>query len=140
MNKVTLLGNLTQDIEMAYSQSGTGYAKTAIAVNNRRKKEEVLYIDIVFFNQVAEIANKYLRKGSKLCIHGRLEFNQWSDQNGNKRQKHTIIVEDLEMLSSSSNQTIAESNTPKEHKNFPKPKYTPYNTPTIEINEDEIPF
>jgi single-strand DNA-binding protein len=104
-NKIILVGNLTRDIELIYSQSGTGIAKTAIATSrkftsNGEKKEEVCFVDITFFGRSAEVANQYLRKGSKILVEGRLNFEQWVDQNGQKRSKHSVIVETMQMLDS----------------------------------------
>ncbi|WP_321778967.1 single-stranded DNA-binding protein [Sulfurimonas sp.] len=104
-NKVILVGNLTRDIELRYSQSGMGIAKTAIATSrkftsNGEKKEEVCFVDITFFARSAEIANQYLRKGSKILVEGRLQFDQWTDQNGQKRSKHGVVVETMQMLDS----------------------------------------
>ncbi|MEA3522043.1 MAG: single-stranded DNA-binding protein [Campylobacterota bacterium] len=104
-NKVVLVGNLTRDIELRYIQSGTAIANTAIATSrkftsNGEKKEEVMFIDITFFGRSGEIANQYLRKGSKILVEGRLKFDQWVDQNGQKRSKHSINVENMQMLDS----------------------------------------
>ena len=104
-NKVILVGNLTRDIELRYSQAGMGIANTAIATtrkftSNGEKKEEVCFVDITFFARSAEIANQYLRKGSKILVEGRLNFEQWVDQNGQKRSKHSIVVETMQMLDS----------------------------------------
>jgi single-strand DNA-binding protein len=102
-NKVIIAGNLTRDIELRYSQSGMGIAKTAIATSrkftaNGEKKEEICFIDVTFFGRSAEIANQYLRKGSKILVEGRLNFEQWVDQNGGKRSKHSVTVENMQML------------------------------------------
>ncbi len=108
-NKVVLVGNLTRDIELRYLPSGSAIGKTAIAVTRRftgntgEKKEEVCFIDIDFFGRLAEIANQYLNKGSKVLIEGRLKFDQWNDQNGQNRSKHSISVENMEMLGSNPN-------------------------------------
>jgi len=104
-NKIILVGNLTRDIELRYSQAGMGIAKTAIATSrkftsNGEKKEEVCFVDITFFGRSAEVANQYLRKGSKILVEGRLSFEQWVDQNGQKRSKHSVIVETMQMLDS----------------------------------------
>jgi len=106
-NKIILVGNLTRDIELRYSQGGMGIAKTAIATSrkftsNGEKKEEVCFVDITFFGRSAEVANQYLRKGSKILVEGRLQFEQWVDQNGQKRSKHSVIVETMQMLDSRS--------------------------------------
>ena len=104
-NKVILVGNLTRDIELRYTQSGSGIANTSIATSrkftqNGEKKEEVCFVDITFFGRSSEIANQYLRKGSKILVEGRLKFDQWVDQNGQKRSKHSVIVETMQMLDS----------------------------------------
>lgn len=104
-NKVIIVGHLTRDIELRYTQSGAAIGKSAIAVThkftiNGEKKEDTCFIDISFFGKGAEIANQYLRKGSKLLIEGRLKFEQWTDQNGQNRSKHSISVESMEMLGS----------------------------------------
>ncbi|MBM0637184.1 single-stranded DNA-binding protein [Campylobacter sp. VicNov18] len=105
-NKVVLVGNLTRDIEMRYAQSGNAIGASAIAVTRRfttngEKREETCFIDISFYGRTAEIANQYLTKGSKVLIEGRLRFEQWSDQNGQNRSKHSIQVENMEMLGNS---------------------------------------
>lgn len=102
-NKIILVGNLTRDIELRYSQGGSAIAKSAIATSrkftsNGEKKEEVCFVDITFFGRSGEIANQYLRKGSKILVEGRLQFEQWVDQNGQKRSKHSVIVESMQML------------------------------------------
>ncbi len=104
-NKVILVGNLTRDIELRYSQNGSAIAKSAIATSrkftvNGEKREEVCFIDITFFGRSGEIANQYLRKGSKVLVEGRLTFEQWVDQNGGKRNKHSVTVENMQMLDS----------------------------------------
>ena len=103
-NKVVLVGNLTRDIEMKYSQGGMAISKSAIATSRKFKsntgeqKEEVCFVDITFFGRSAEVANQYLRKGSKILVEGRLQFEQWSDQNGQKRSKHGVTVDVMQML------------------------------------------
>jgi len=59
-----------------------------------------MFIDLTFFGRTAEIANQYLRKGSKVLVDGRLQFQQWTAQDGSKRSKHAITVENLQMLDS----------------------------------------
>ena len=104
-NKIILVGNLTRDIELKYTSGGTALAKTAIATTrkfttNGERKEEVCFVDITFFGRSAEIANQYLRKGSKCLVEGRLMFEQWTDQQGQKRSKHSVTVESMQMLDS----------------------------------------
>jgi single-strand DNA-binding protein len=104
-NKIILVGNLTRDIELRYTQGGMAIAKTAIATSrkftsNGEKKEEVCFVDISFFGRSAEVANQYLHKGSKILVDGRLNFEQWTDQSGQKRSKHSVVVETMQMLDS----------------------------------------
>jgi single-strand DNA-binding protein len=103
-NKVVLVGNLTRDVIIKYLQSGTAVGEVGIAVNRRFKtqtgeqKDETMFIDLTFFGRTAEIANQYLRKGSKVLVDGRLVFQQWTAQDGTKRSKHVVTVENLQML------------------------------------------
>ncbi len=105
-NKVILVGNLTRDVEIRYSQSGSAIGNVGIATSRKWKsqtgeqKEEVLFIDLTFFGRTAEIANQYLRKGSKVLVDGRLTLQQWTAQDGSKRSKHVVTVETLKMLDS----------------------------------------
>nr|WP_314378131.1 single-stranded DNA-binding protein [uncultured Campylobacter sp.] len=104
MNKVVLIGNLTRDIELRYTQSGYCVGNAGIAVTRKFKNaqgetaEETCFIDLKFFGRTAEVANQYLRKGSKLAVEGRLKLEQWQDQSGQNRSKHVVEVESLEML------------------------------------------
>ena len=104
-NKVVLVGNLTRDIELKYANSGSAIANTAIATSrkftqNGERKEEVCFMDITFFGRSAEVANQYLRRGSKILVEGRIKFDQWVAQDGSKRSKHSVIVETMQMLDS----------------------------------------
>ncbi len=104
-NKVILVGRLTKDIMLKYSQSGLAVADSKIATSrkfstNGEKKEEVCFVDITFFGRSAEVANQYIRKGSKILIEGRLTFHFWKDQNGQERSKHSVTVETMQMLDS----------------------------------------
>ena len=109
MNKVVLIGNLTRDIELLYTQSGYCVGNSGIAVTRKFKNaqgqtaEETCFIDLKFFGRTAEVANQYLRKGSKLAVEGRLKLEQWQDQSGQNRSKHVVEVESLEMLGSPQN-------------------------------------
>ncbi|WP_151899742.1 MULTISPECIES: single-stranded DNA-binding protein [Sulfurimonas] len=125
-NKIILVGNLTRDIELRYSQGGMGIAKTAIATSrkftsNGEKKEEVCFVDITFFGRSAEVANQYLRKGSKILVEGRLNFEQWVDQNGQKRSKHSVIVETMQMLDSKGDNQGGGYNAPAQNSGYNAP-------------------
>ncbi|WP_104742514.1 single-stranded DNA-binding protein [Helicobacter cinaedi] len=105
-NKVIMMGNLTRDVELRYLPSGSALATIGLASNRRYKKqdgsqgEEVCFVDVKLFGRSAEVANQYLRKGSKILIEGRLSFESWTDQSGAKKSKHTITAESMQMLDS----------------------------------------
>lgn len=161
-NKVILAGNLARDIEIRYTQGGSAIGKTAIATNRKYKsqtgeqKEEVMFVDLTFFGRTAEIANQYLRKGSKVLVDGRLTLDQWTAQDGSKRSKHSVTVENLQMLGSrdeisgeGSYQNAAPSNSYAQpepshnapsQQNEPKQQQSNQTIPEIDISEDEIPF
>lgn len=132
-NKVIMAGNLTHDIELRYTGSGTAIANTAIATSrkfmvNGEKKEETCFVDITFFGRSAEVANQYLQKGSKILVEGRLKFEQWVDQtSGQKRSKHTIIVETMQMLGSRNDSTQHGEHKAEEPQPYkmPEPVYEP---------------
>jgi single-strand DNA-binding protein len=119
MNKVILLGNLTRDIEVKYSQNGTAVGKSGIAVNRRIKgqngefKDEAMFIDLTFWGRTAEIANQYFRKGSKILIDGRLVLDQWTAQDGSKKSKHTISVENINFVESKQSNSNVNGNIPE---------------------------
>ncbi|CUU92464.1 single-stranded DNA-binding protein [Campylobacter hyointestinalis subsp. hyointestinalis] len=102
-NKVILVGNLTRDIELrsagSFMVGSTGIAVTRKYKNgNGENVEDTLFIDVTFFGKLSEIANQYLKKGSKILIEGRLKLDTWQDQQGNTRSKHSVVVENMEML------------------------------------------
>ncbi|MFQ6341452.1 single-stranded DNA-binding protein [Campylobacter sp. VTCC 70190] len=143
-NKVVLVGNLTRDIEMRYAQSGSAIGASAIAVTRRfttngEKREETCFIDISFYGRTAEIANQYLAKGSKVLIEGRLRFEQWSDQNGQNRSKHSIQVENMEMLGNVASQqggNFANNGfSNNNYSNYENQSYDPYTSENQNFNK-----
>ena len=120
-NKVILVGYLTRDIEVRFLQSGMAIAKTAIATNRKFKsgdnqlKEETCFIDISLWGRNAEIAQQYLKKGSKVLVEGRLLFEQWTNNNQQKRSKHSISVENITMFDNKNDNSVIKE-TKKEEK------------------------
>ena len=136
-NKIIMVGNLTRDIELKYTQGGMAIAKSAIATTrkfttNGEKKEEVCFVDVVFFAKTGEIANQYLRKGSKILVEGKLKFEQWVDQNGQKRSKHSVVVETMQMLDSKHNQQQVSQQ--QQQQQVPQQQI-----PEINLDEDDTP-
>ena len=171
-NKVIMIGNLTRDIELKYIPSGAAIAKGAIATSHKYKtqtgeqKEEVCFLDFNVFGKSAEILNQYVRKGSKVMLEGRLVLEQWVDQNGGNRSKHSLRVETFKFLDSKADSMGGGNNNynqaPQQQYQAPQqqnattqqPAYNNYNNnaqqggmvqepqniPEINIDEDEIPF
>ncbi|AWI34183.1 single-stranded DNA-binding protein [Helicobacter apodemus] len=114
-NKVILVGNLTRDVELRYLPNQSALAKLGLATNRRYKKqdgsqgEEVCFIDVNLFGRTAEVANQYLKKGSSVLIEGRLVLDTWMDNNGQKKSKHSITAESMQMLGG--NSAKADANT-----------------------------
>jgi single-strand DNA-binding protein len=105
LNKVMLIGNLTRDPEVKYLPKGGPVAEFGLAVNrsytldNGEKREETTFVDIVTYNKLAEIVEKYLKKGRSVYVEGRLKLETWDDkQTGQKRSKMRIVGEVMQML------------------------------------------
>jgi len=103
-NKVILLGNLTRDIEVRFSQSGLAIGKFGMAVNRQttnkegEKRESTCFVDVTAFGRQAEVLQQYVGKGSPLFVEGRLEYSTWETQEGNKRNKLEVIVENFQFV------------------------------------------
>src|SRR3712207_3783928 len=104
-NKVILVGNLTRDPEVRYTPKGSAVCDLGLAVNRNyttdtgEKREEVTFVDVVFWARLAEIAGEYLKKGRPVLIEGRLQLDSWDDkQSGQKRSKLKVIGESMQLL------------------------------------------
>ena len=103
-NKVLMIGNLTRDPQLSYLPSQTPVVEFGLAVNRKwtskegESKEEVCFVDCRAFSRLAENINKYMRKGRPLFVEGRLVYEQWTAQDGSKRSKHRIHVDNCQFL------------------------------------------
>ncbi len=97
-NRVILVGNLTRDPEIRYTQSGKGVTKFTLAVNNPRNKEETTFVDIVAWDRLGETCNTYLKKGSNCLVEGRLVIRSYDDKDGNKRKATEVVIDNMQML------------------------------------------
>lgn len=105
INKVILIGNLGQDPEVRFTPSGTAVANLNLATSDTwtdrqsgQRQERTEWHRIVLFNKTAEIAQQYLKKGSKVYIEGRLQTRKWQDQNGQDRYSTEVVANDMQML------------------------------------------
>jgi len=103
-NKVLLIGNLTRDPAMSYMPNQTAVVDFGLATNRQwknkdgSKREEACFVDCRAFGVAGENINKYLNKGDPVFIEGRLQFDQWTAQDGTKRSKHRVTVESFQFL------------------------------------------
>jgi len=103
-NKVILLGNLTRDPQLRYLPNNTPVCEFGMAVNRRWRdrdgnfQDEVCFVDLTAFGRQAETLNQYLSKGRALLVDGRLKFDSWTAQDGSKRSKLRVIVENFQFV------------------------------------------
>ena len=101
LNRVCLVGRLTRDPSLSYTQSGTAVCACSLAVDRRFKKEgqpQADFIDLVLWRQQAEFAANYGTKGRLLSIDGRLQSRTYETQDGQKRKVTEVVVDDLKFL------------------------------------------
>ena len=106
INRVVITGNLTRDPELTATPSGMAVLSLGVAVNDRRKNSSTgewedfaNFIDCTMFGTRAESVSRFLSKGSKVGIEGKLRWHQWETKDGQKRSKIEVIVDDIEFLS-----------------------------------------
>ncbi len=148
LNKVQIIGRITQDIELRQTPNGQSVTTLSIATNRNwtdgagMKQEQAEFHNVVLWAKLAEIAGQYLAKGRRVYIEWRLQTRSWEAQDGSKRYRTEIIGENMIMLDGNS------SDTPGN--NSPKMDNTPGNdTPAIkksapkqeeEISVEDLPF
>ena len=147
INKVILVGNLGKDPEVRYLEGGTAVASFTLATSENYKdrstgvrKTITEWHNVVLWRGLAEIAEKYLRKGSQVYIEGKLKTRQWQDKDGNNRYTTEIVGDNMQMLGRRDENSAAApmSNTPS---GTATP--SPQPSPSIESNDtddDDLPF
>ena len=99
MNKVCMLGRLTKDVDVKYTQStNTMVANFTLAVNRRFKKEgqpDADFINIVAWSKTAEFVSKYFKKGQQVGVIGRIQTRTWDDENGLKHYVTEVVAEEV---------------------------------------------
>ena len=107
VNKVILVGNLGQKPEIRYTKDSKPVASFSIATSESWKDkttgdmvEKTEWHNVTFFGRIAEVAEQYLDKGSKVFVEGKLQTDKWEDENGNKRSATKIIGNNMQMLDS----------------------------------------
>ncbi|MFV0521055.1 MAG: single-stranded DNA-binding protein [Mangrovibacterium sp.] len=135
VNKVILIGNVGQDPEVKYLEQNVAVANFSLATTERytgkdgNKVENTEWHRIVVWRGLASVVEKYVKKGSKLYVEGRLRTREWTDKDGNKRYTTEIYADNLEMLDTRANSDAT----------LPQPQATP--KPDLsQAEDDDLPF
>jgi single-strand DNA-binding protein len=145
INRVVLTGNLTRDPELRSTPSGTSVCKLRLACNTRRRDssgewvDKPNYFDITVWGAQGENCANYLHKGRPVALDGRLEWREWEDQQGGKRQAVDIIADSVQFLGSREGgengaRFVPESDVPADTADFEK---VPAGR---DAGDDDIPF
>lgn len=141
INKVILVGNLGKDPEVRYLEGGTAVANFSIATsesfkdrNSGERKTNTEWHNVVLWRGLAEIAEKYLKKGMQVYVEGKLRTRQWQDKDGNNRYTTEIVGDNLQMLGRKDENNSYNENT----SNTPNNQTTTASTPPIENSADEV--
>lgn len=152
INKVILLGNVGQDPEIRFMQSGDAVANLSLATSESwkdkttgEKKEKTEWHRVVVFGKLAEVVRDYVKKGSKIYIEGALQTRKWQDQSGVERYTTEVVLKpfnsELVLLSGGDQQPQPQQN---QHQQAKQNGYQPQQ-PTLDPDnmtgfDDEIPF
>lgn len=111
INKIILSGNLTRNPELRAMQNGTSVLQFGMAVNDRvlnkqtnQWEDRPNYVDVTMFGNRADALSKYLTKGSKVCVEGKIRWSSWNDQQGQKRSKIEVICDEIELMTGTQQQ------------------------------------
>lgn len=103
-NRVILMGNLTRDPQLKYLPNNTAVCEFGMAINRTwrdregNQREEVCFVDLSAFARSAEVINQYMSKGRPMLIEGRLKHDTWTGQDGQKRSKHSVVVDSFQFV------------------------------------------
>ena len=133
INRVIIIANTTRDIELKSTPSGASVANFSIASNRKYKagdetKEDVSFFDCVVWGKLAELCEKYVRKGDKVGIEGRLQQRRW-ETDGKKASKVEIVVENIQFLSNKGQSQASSENEGNNNSSSDNP-----------FSEESIPF
>jgi single-strand DNA-binding protein len=139
VNKVILLGRLTREPEVKYTTNGLAFCTWGLAINryyndnNGERQQEVCFVDVKAFGRQAEIVAEYVTKGNSLFVEGRLSLYQYETENGERRNKLSVIAERVQLIGS----FPSEAPVSKPPDDIPEGVAE---QPQSEQEEDNIPF
>ena len=140
---MNITGNLTRDPELRATQSGTQVLHLGVAVNDRRRNPQTgnwedypNFIDCVMFGTRAEAIQRYLSKGTKVAIEGRLRYSSW-ERDGQKRSKIEVVIDEIEFMSSRQGGNSGGYGQQQGGYAAPAPVAAP---PAADVYDEDIPF
>ena len=158
INRVNISGNLTRDPELRVTGSGTQILSFGVAVNDRRRNPQTNewedvpnFVDCVVFGARAEPLSRFLSKGSKVALEGKLRYSSWETKDGQRRSKLEIVVDEVEFLSSRNQQGAPQAGGPYAAPSYaapaaaapmPQQAYAaPVQAPpSADVYDEDIPF
>lgn len=141
MNKLTIIGNLTRDPESRTTASGSSVCSFTVAVNRRRSSQnsnqpEADFFRVSAWNQLGENCQRYLAKGRKVCVIGRVSVSTYQGNDGTTRANLEVMAEDVEFLSSRQDDAGYAASAPAA-----APKAAPaMDAGFQEVDDEDLPF
>ena len=146
INRVNITGNLTRDAELRATAGGTQVLAFGVAVNDRRKNQQTgewedvpNFVDCIVFGQRAEAVSRFISKGSKVAIEGKLRFSSWENKEGQRRSKLEVVVDEIDFMSRTNGQQVT-SPAAEAAKVADTPAYGTPRAPEPEFYDADIPF
>jgi single-strand DNA-binding protein len=147
INKVILVGNLGNDPDVKYTQSGMAITRISLATTSVRKdkdgnqQERTEWHRVVFFGKLGEIAGEYLRKGSTVYVEGSLKYDKYTGQDGVEKYSTDIVANEMQMLGGrQEGQSGGTSSRQGGQQQRERPQRATDNAPQSEFADDDIPF
>ena len=162
INRVNISGNLTRDPELRVTNGGTQILSFGVAVNDRRRNQQTgewedypNFVDCVVFGARAEPLSRFLSKGSKVAVEGKLRYSSWETKDGQRRSKLEVVVDEVEFLSSRNQPSGGQAYQPQPQAAAPgygapvaaapqpqaQPAYGAVQTPpSADVYDEDIPF
>jgi len=143
VNRVIIAGNLTRDPERRYLPSGTAVTEFGLAIDDSYRNREgqlverTCFVDVVVWGRQAETTHEYLSKGAPALVDGRLQLDQWENQQGERRSKLRVRADRVQFLGAPRRGGEA-ADTATERDAAPKPAST--SSPEREEDDDDLPF
>lgn len=146
INRVNITGNLTRDPELRATAGGTQMLAFGVAVNDRRRNQQTgewedfpNFVDCIVFGSRAEAVSRFITKGSKVAIEGKLRYSAWETKEGQRRSKLEVIVDEIDFMSRPQGQQVT-SPAAEAAKVADTPAYGTPRAPEPEFYDADIPF